>query len=157
MASARAWQPPAAARFWPRAASTAARSSRPERLAQARPEPAYGRLLRRGDFLAAAKGRRASTGLLTLQMTRNAGAAEAAPRLGLTVSRKAGGAVERNRIRRRLRQAVRQIAPVAARPGHDYVIVARQELLGASFDRLLADLESAFRRVHQAKPASVRQ
>jgi ribonuclease P protein component len=55
-------------------------------------------------------------------------------------------------MRRRLRQAVRQIAPMAAKPGHDYVIVARQEVLGATFDTLLADLESAFRRVHAASP-----
>jgi len=110
-----------------------------------------GRLLKRGEFLAAAKGRRASTGLLTLQCIRTA--AGDGPRLGLTVSKKAGGSVERNRIRRRLRHAVRQIAPMAARPGHDYVIVARHELLGAAYDQLLADLESAFARVHEAKPA----
>ena len=114
-------------------------------------QPACGRLLKRGDFLAAAKGRRASTGLFTLQCVKTG--AEAAPRLGLTVSKKAGGAVQRNRMRRRLRQAVRQIAPVAARPGHDYVIVARHEVLGAKFEDLLAELESAFRRVHSAKPA----
>jgi ribonuclease P protein component len=117
-------------------------------LAKRLPEqPAYSRLLKRGDFLAAAKGKRASTGLFTLQCITTAPGS--GPRLGLTVSKKAGGAVERNRIRRRLRQAVRQIAPVAARPGHDYVIVARQELLGAKFDQLLADLKSAFARVHQ--------
>lgn len=108
-----------------------------------------GRLLRRGDFLAAAKGKRASTGLLTLQCARSTAAS---PRLGLTVTRKAGGAVERNRMRRRLRQAVRQIAPVSARPGHDYVIVARHQVLDAKFANILADLESAFRRVHAAMP-----
>jgi ribonuclease P protein component len=121
-------------------------------LAKAAPEPALGRLLKRGDFLAAAKGRRASTALFTLQARLRPDAADAVPRLGFTVTKKAGGAVERNRMRRRLRQAVRQIAPMAARPGHDYVIVARHEVLGARFDTLLADLESAFRRVHAASP-----
>jgi ribonuclease P protein component len=115
------------------------------------PGQPVGRLLRRGEFLAAAKGKRASSSLLTLQCIETA--PDAGPRLGLTVTKKAGGAVERNRMRRRLRQAVRQIAPVAARPGHDYVIVARHELLGAKFDQLLAELETAFRRVHSAKPA----
>src|SRR5690606_2362782 len=90
-----------------------------------------------------------STGLLTLQCAPRTGAADAAPRLGFTVTRKTGGAVERNRMRRRLRAAVRQIAPLAARPGHDYVVVAREAVLGAAFDHLLADLTSAFRRVHQ--------
>jgi ribonuclease P protein component len=108
-----------------------------------------GRLLRRGDFLAAAKGKRASTGLFTLQCTRSSAASA---RLGLTVTKKAGGAVERNRMRRRLRQAVRQIAPMSARPGHDYVIVARHQVLNAKYDHLLADLEAAFRRVHAAMP-----
>ncbi len=70
------------------------------------------------------------------------------PRLGLTVTKKTGGAVERNRMRRRLRAALRQIAPMAARPGHDYVIVAREGILGAAFDHLLTDLKSVFRRVH---------
>ncbi|BCJ91996.1 ribonuclease P protein component [Terrihabitans soli] len=119
-------------------------------MANAPQGPAPGRLLKRGDFLAAAKGRRASTALLTLQARPRPDATEAAPRIGLTVTKKTGGAVERNRMRRRLRQAVRQIAPMAAQPGHDYVIVARQDVLGANFDTLLADLESAFRRVHAA-------
>jgi ribonuclease P protein component len=68
------------------------------------------------------------------------------------VTKKTGGAVERNRMRRRLREALRQVAPMAAKPGHYYVIVARRLVLDASFDHLLADLESAFRRVHAAKP-----
>lgn len=122
-------------------------------MADAAPEPALGRLLKRGDFLAAAKGRRASTALLTLQARLRPDATDAIPRIGLTVTKKAGGSVERNRMRRRLRQAVRQIAPMAAKPGHDYVIVARHEVLGAAFNTLLADLESAFRRVHAASPA----
>jgi ribonuclease P protein component len=126
-------------------------------LGTASPGAAIGRLLKRGDFLAAAKGRRASTALLTLQARLRPDETEATPRIGLTVTKKAGGAVERNRMRRRLRQAVRQIAPMAARPGHDYVIVARHEVLGATFDTLLADLESAFRRVHAASPAAGRK
>jgi ribonuclease P protein component len=120
--------------------------------ARAAQEPVIGRLLRRSDFLAAAKGKRASTALFTLQANRRPDCADAAPRLGLTVSRKAGGSVERNRMRRRLRQAVRQVAPMSARPGHDYVIVARHQVLDATFPHLLADLESVFRRVHAAKP-----
>ena len=115
----------------------------------AREELPFGRLLKRRDFQAAAKGKRASTSLLTLQAI--AGAEPSAPpRLGLTITKKAGGSVERNRMRRRLRQAVRQIAPMAARPGHDYVIVARRQVLGAEFSTLLADLDFAFRRVHAA-------
>jgi ribonuclease P protein component len=108
------------------------------------------RLVRRADFVACSKGRRVATAAFVLQERRRGD--ELPPRFGFTVTKKTGGAVERNRMRRRLRQAVRQIAPMAARPGHDYVIVARHEVLGARFDTLLADLESAFRRVHAASP-----
>jgi len=110
-----------------------------------------GRLLKRGDFLAAARGKRASTALFTLQAVARSKETNAPARLGLTVSRKTGGAVERNRIRRRLRHAMRQIAPLSARAGHDYVIIARRQVLGAPFPVLLNELKSAFGRVHQVK------
>ena len=116
------------------------------------------RLTRRPDFLAAAKGRRAQTALFALQANSSA-EAEAAPRLGMTITRKTGCAVERNRMRRRLREAVRRVAPFHARPGHDYVIVARRPLLDAAFDAILTDLASVFRRVHtpsSPKPARSR-
>ena len=53
------------------------------------------------------------------------------PRLGLAVSRKVGGAVVRNRLKRRLRAAFEELAETAA-PGHDYVIAARPGLAEAA-------------------------
>ena len=58
-------------------------------------------------------------------------------RLGYTVSVKLGHAVVRNRIRRRLREAVRLNAS-RLKPGWDVVLVARSRALDAPFDRLQA-------------------
>jgi ribonuclease P protein component len=52
--------------------------------------------------------------------------ADAGPRLGLSVSRRVGGAVERNRIKRVLREAFWAEAPRLPE-GADYVVVARPE------------------------------
>lgn len=107
------------------------------------------RLVKRRDFLAAAKGLRANSGPLLLQA--NDRADDMAPRIGLTVTKKHGNAVERNRIRRRLRAAVRDALPRAAKPGFDYVIVARREALGTRFAELVSDVERGVARLHSGK------
>ena len=65
---------------------------------------------------------------------------EGEARVGFTVTKKHGNAVERNRMRRRRKEAVRLSAGFAMKPGHDYVIVARRELLNAPFDALTRGL-----------------
>ena len=67
---------------------------------------------------------------------------DAPPRLGLTVTKKIGNAVLRNRIRRRLREAVRTDIARDMRPGHDYVVVAKPEAATAPFDALARELRS---------------
>lgn len=103
------------------------------------------RLRKRADFLAAARGRKRNTGHFLVHIRRRTPPDEAPPRFGFTVTRRVGIATERNRIRRRLREAVRQAAPQGARPGHDYVLIARRSTLKAPFDRLVADLVEALR------------
>ncbi len=63
--------------------------------------------------------------------------------MGFTATKKVGGAVERNRAKRRLRAAVRVLAPHHALPAVDYVFIARGTTGGCAWSRLLDDVESA--------------
>jgi ribonuclease P protein component len=69
-------------------------------------------------------------------------------RYGVTASRKVGGAVQRNRAKRRLREAARSLLPLSAIAGNDYVLIARRETLVRPFDGLLADLARALEAAH---------
>ena len=68
-------------------------------------------------------------------------------RIGYTVSRKVGGAVQRNRARRRLRAVADQVMPVHAQDGHDFVLIGRQATLKRTFKALAEDLETALRKL----------
>lgn len=72
------------------------------------------------------------------------------PRFGFTITKQIGTAVDRNRIRRRLKAALEQLAPGSARPGFDYVVIARGPSLGQPFVDLKKELEDALHRVHHA-------
>ena len=77
-----------------------------------------------------------------------------AARVGFTVSRKVGNAVERNRVRRRLREIARQVIPGQARPDLDYVLVGRQAALERDFAALRQDLVQALKRLDAFGPAT---
>ena len=91
---------------------------------------------------------------------------DASPRFGFTVSSKAltvrsgdapvkrAGAVLRNRARRRLKEAVRLVAPCHAKPNFDYVLIGRREALHQRFADLLEDLQLAFGKVHRPPRAN---
>ena len=68
-------------------------------------------------------------------------------RVGFTVSRKVGGAVVRNRARRRLRAAAEHVMPGQAAGGRDYVLIGRRTTIDRPFDELVADLETALARL----------
>lgn len=62
---------------------------------------------------------------------------------GFTATKKIGGAVQRNRAKRRLREASRRLLARYGRPGWDYVFIAREATLEVGWSRLLDDMESA--------------
>jgi ribonuclease P protein component len=114
-----------------------------------RPEPAgesLGRLTKRAEFQRVSRGSRISLETFTLQSRRREGTERdpARARIGLTVTKTVGGAVERNRIRRRLKEALRAAAPLEAESDHDYVLMARREALGRRFAALVNDVRAAF-------------
>lgn len=73
------------------------------------------------------------------------------PRFGFTVTKALGKAVDRNRIRRRLKAALTSVVKDCAHFGNDYVLIARRSAISIPFDQLKKDLEVAFTRVHAAK------
>jgi ribonuclease P protein component len=109
-----------------------------------------GRLTKRTDFVAAASGRRFHTERMTVQ-GRLRGDDGLGLRFGFTVTKKVGGAPERNRIKRRLRVAVAAAAGRHAGTDVDVVVIGRRDLLTAAFEAIVQDLERALRVVSKPK------
>ena len=121
---------------------------------------AVGRLKRRAEFLRVAASRRkwAAPGLI-LQAApaepQDPKSSASSIRVGFTCSKKVGNAVARNRAKRRLRAAAREIIGLDGAPSHDYVLIGRQETLRRPYALLLQDLRTALKRVGvRAKPDS---
>ena len=107
------------------------------------------RLRQRADFLNTATGAKAATAAFVLQAKKRG---EDGPvRIGFTVSKKVGNAVERNRVRRRLREIVRRGAIGGLRAGHDDVVVGRRAALKEPFDRMAEDFAAALQRIHAGR------
>jgi ribonuclease P protein component len=108
-------------------------------------------LARRADYLKAASARRQGTGGFLLQ-ARDRADGEAGVRVGYTASKKIGNAVQRNRAKRRLRALAREVLARLARPGWDYVLVARPDAtVSRDYADLRADLEAALASVHRGR------
>lgn len=73
--------------------------------------------------------------------------------VGFTVTKKVGNAPQRNRIKRRLRAAVRARAGRFV-AGHDYVLIGRRECLNEPFDALVDGLDRSLERIHAQTPAT---
>lgn len=108
------------------------------------------KLHRRGDFLrCAASGMERQSRVFKLQAARRPEETPGPARFGFTVTKKIAGAVGRNRIRRRLKEALRNCGALAAREGHDYVFVARRAALTAPFPELSTHIADGLARVHE--------
>ncbi len=107
---------------------------------------ALSRLKRRPEFLAVAGSglKAAAPGLVLQARPRDQGCDI---RVGFTASRRVGGAVQRNRAKRRLRAAAAAVLPGAAAPGCDYVLIARRATLDRPYAALVQDLTGALKRL----------
>ncbi len=103
------------------------------------------------DFRRAyARGRTSARPLLALYARKNYGGQN---RLGITVGAKVGGAVQRNRVRRRIKELYRRNESMF-KSGFDLVVVARVRAHGAPFDLLRRDFLSLMQSLDLLLPSS---
>lgn len=113
------------------------------------------RLKKRRDFVAASKGYRAERSGFALEVHKRADAGAA--RIGFTVSKRtAVKAVERNRIRRRLKELVR-VSQAEYADGFDYVLVGRRPALTKAFAELVDGLRRGLVKVHRHTATAARE
>lgn len=105
-------------------------------------------LTRRADFLAANRGMRIARPGFVLLVNPN-GADQL--RFGITVTKKIGNAVVRNRMKRRFRALLREALPTAGLPGHDHVLIGREGGVERDFGKLREELAMALSRAAQGK------
>jgi ribonuclease P protein component len=110
------------------------------------PRPEIVRLKTRPDFLAAARALNCARGAVVAQ-ARYRHDDSTLIRIGFTATKRIGGAVVRNRAKRRLREAARIVAPLHARAGCDYVFIARGGTVSRAWALLLDDMKTALIRL----------
>jgi len=105
-------------------------------------------LTRRSDFLAANRGMRiARPGFVLLA---NPNGSEQM-RYGITVTKKIGNAVVRNRMKRRFRALLRELLPERGLPGTDHVLIGREGGIERDFGLLREELSAALARAAAGK------
>ena len=103
------------------------------------------KITKRSDYVKASKGEYIKTSSLFLQKFKRDDKKN--PRYGITASKKIGVAVERNKAKRRLRHAIKEVIPKYGKNGYDYVVVATIKTNKVSWKSVLNDLEKAFREI----------
>lgn len=105
-------------------------------------------LTKRADFLAANRGLRIARPGFVLLVNPN-GLDQV--RYGITVTKKIGNAVVRNRMKRRFRALLREMLPTSGLPGHDHVMIGRETGIERDFAKLREELAMALSRAAQGK------
>jgi ribonuclease P protein component len=105
-------------------------------------------ITRRADFLAANRGQRVARPGFVLLANPNAGLGK---RYGVTVTKKIGNAVVRNRMKRRFRELLRAALPSAGLPDHDHVLIGREGGIERDFAQLREELAAALARAAAGK------
>ncbi len=105
-------------------------------------------LTKRADFLAANRGLRVARPGFVLLVNPNGGATM---RYGITVTKKIGNAVVRNRMKRRFRALLRDLLPEAGLPASDHVLIGREGGIERDFAKLRDELAAALVRAAQGK------
>lgn len=164
----------AVAKCWQPAVPVVARSSLPDTNVAARAAPGEARLLsdrldgkhgapesasagspppiavirKRADFLAANRGKRFVTSdfvLLAHRRHPDHPVSAETIRHGITVTKKIGNAVARNRMKRRFRALLAQVLPGEGIAGVDHIMIGRKADKDADFASMKADLEKGLR------------
>jgi ribonuclease P protein component len=108
----------------------------------------YAVIKKRSDFLAANRGKRYATpGFVLLVFDRRND--DPAIRLGITITKKVGNAVIRNRMRRRFRELARELLPSLGKPGADHILIGRDAGIERDFGQLREDMTKALRKLSQ--------
>ncbi|MDE8653952.1 ribonuclease P protein component [Novosphingobium album (ex Liu et al. 2023)] len=105
-------------------------------------------LTRRADFLAANRGLRIARPGFVLLANANGGQGQ---RFGITVTKKIGNAVVRNRMKRRFRALIREILPLHGLADTDHVLIGRENGIERDFAALRAELVAALTRARDGK------
>jgi ribonuclease P protein component len=128
----------------------AGRSQGAERPPRARPQEAkrLTTIRKRADFIAANSGLRAALPGFVL-LVRDRKDSNPAMRVGFTVTKKIGGAVVRNRMKRRFRALAREIVPAKGIAGSDHVIIGRAKGVERDFGLLRSELSDALERLRR--------
>lgn len=103
---------------------------------------------KRADFLAANRGMRIARPGFVLLARPNNGEGK---RFGITVTKKVGNAVVRNRMKRRFRELLRNSLPDEGLPDHDHVLIGRDGGIERDFGAMRAELSIALQRAREGK------